>query len=527
MSTPLAAVTRHAFREIRRGALVVALAGAGMSAVVAVQYRTMFAGTLDSTAVRALAANPAIRVLFGPPVALDDVGGFTVWRTGAGVQILLAVWALLAATRITRGEEDAGRADLLLAGRLRNSDLVTRRLGAVAGGTLATAAALLVAMLATGTQPAGALVYTAGVLGTGLTFAAAGTLAAQVLPNRGAATGAAVALLVVDVLLRMLSDLSGGGTPLAWLAWLTPFGLTVRTAPYADNRVTPLVVLITVAALLAAAAIATARHRDVGGALVAVRTTRRPRVRLLGSLTGFAIRRALRPTTGWVLGVAAYFLFVGALATSILQFLQDNPRFADLATTAGFPHLQTAPGLAAAMFGLLAIPAGLYAATRIAALAADETSRRWTTVLALPITRTRLAATEAATTAAGILTLAVVAGLALWAGSPVDLDTALDGALNATPVAALSLGAAVLALGWAPRAVAAIGSLPVAGGFLLLVIARSAHAPDWVAGLSPFAHLSPVPYAPPDWAATAILIAAAALLTALGLAGYTRRDLTT
>ena len=33
--------------------------------------------------------------------------------------VLASVWILLAATHITRGEEDAGRCDLLLAGRLR------------------------------------------------------------------------------------------------------------------------------------------------------------------------------------------------------------------------------------------------------------------------------------------------------------------------------------------------------------------------------------------------------------------------
>jgi hypothetical protein len=38
------------------------------------------------------------------------------------------------------------------------------------------------------------------------------------------------------------------------------------------------------------------------------------------------------------------------------------------------------------MFGLLAIPAGLYAATRIAAFAADENNRRPTGLVALPLT---------------------------------------------------------------------------------------------------------------------------------------------
>lgn len=66
-------------------------------------------------------------------MALDDAGGFTIWRTGLPILVLASVWILLAATRITRGEEDAGRWDLLLAGRLRTVDVVLRCLTAIAG----------------------------------------------------------------------------------------------------------------------------------------------------------------------------------------------------------------------------------------------------------------------------------------------------------------------------------------------------------------------------------------------------------
>lgn len=518
------ALTLHAARQLRLGVLLVACAVGGMTVLVAGQYRATFAGSLDGTAMAALAANPAIRVLFGEPLALDDPGGFTVWRTGTAVQVVVAVWALLAATRVTRGEEDAGRAELLLAGRVTSSDLLVRYLATLAAGSVVVGVAVAAALLATGTRPAGALIHGAGVLGVALTFAAAGVLAAQVLPTRGAATGAAVALLGAVLALRMLAD---GVDRLAWLAWLTPFGLTARTAPYAGDNVGPLLVLAVFPVLLTWAAAAAARRRDVGGGLVAVSTVRRPRIRLLGSLTGFAVRRALGPTAGWAVGTGGYLLLVGGLTPTILDFLRENPRFADLAASVGFTELDTAARFAASMFMLLAIPAGLYAAGRVAAFAADEAARHWTGVLALPVTRTRLAAVEIVTAAAGTVVVLVVAGLAFQTGSPLGAGAALAGALNVAPVAALSLGAAVAALGWSPRLVAAIGALPVAGGFLLQVVAESIRAPAWVADLSPFAHLAAVPSQPVDRAGAAGLLLVSALLTALGLVGYTRRDLTT
>lgn len=95
-------------------------------------------------------------------------------------------------------------------------------------------------------------------------------------------------------------------------------------------------------------------------------------------------------------------------------------------------------------------------------------------------------------------------------------------AFNLVPVVLLALGAVTLALGWYPHAV---GAVPVVGGFLLDVIATSTDAPSWVRAISPFTHLAAVPDTGANILAGVVLFAIAAATTALGLIGYTRRDL--
>lgn len=521
------ALTGLAVRRLRRGAAVVLVAAAGMSTLVAAQYQSTFAGALDGPALQALAGNPAISALFGPPVALDDPGGFTVWRTGTPVAVLVGVWAVLVATRITRGEEDAGRWDLLLAGRSRGADVVARHLAVLAGAAVLIGAAVTGAMLAAGTTATGAVLHGGGIAGIGLWFAALGVLAAQALPTRAAATGASVAVLAAALLMRMIAD---GVGALAWLRWVTPFGILGEVGPYAAERPAPLLVLAAGALLLTCGAVSAARRRDVGSGLWAVSSSRGPRTRLLGSVTGFAVRRATRPFAGWAVGVAAYYLLVGALAVSITDFLTGNARFAELAAGAGFGGLGSVTGFTAALFSLLAIPAGLHGAARIAATAAEETSRRSVLLFGMPVSRARLAGTDIAVAAIGMLLLLAAAGLAMWTGAAsvgagLALGDALAGALNVAPIALLCIGAAVLALGWAPRAVLAVGALPAAGGFLLHVLAQSTGAPGWVTRLSPFAHVAAVPQAAPDWSGTVGMCAVAVLLAVVGVAGYVRRDL--
>ncbi|AVT34525.1 polyketide antibiotic transporter [Plantactinospora sp. BC1] len=521
------AITGLAVRQVRPGGMIVIAVLAGMSAMVAATYTSTVGNALDAEALAALADNPAIRTLFGEPVALDDAGGFTVWRTGTALGVLVGVWALLVATRITRAEEDAGRWDLLAAGRLSLASIVARHLTVVLATALLAGLAATGTLTAVGTAPQGALLHGAGLALTGMVFATTGALTAQVFASRGAATGAAVTTLGAGLIVRMIGD---GVDALGWLRWLSPFGLVALSRPYEANRALPLVVLAVAAATLIAAVTAMAARRDVGGGWLAASASRPPRLRLLGSVPGFATRRLLRPLLGWATGVGAYFLLIGLLAVSMTGFLADNPRFADLAAQAGFDALGSIEGYVAALFALLAIPVGVFAAIRIAALAADETNRRLTLLYAQPVTRTRLLTAEMTVTACGTAILTIVTGLATWAGAttvdaPLPLSAALTGTANVLPIALLCLGAAVLALGWLPRAVALVGALPAASGFLLQVTADSTGAPPWVGRLSPFAHLAPVPDQPPNWPATITMLILAAALTALGAIGYHRRDL--
>ncbi|MCO1661129.1 polyketide antibiotic transporter [Pseudonocardia sp. S2-4] len=523
---PRRAVTRLAVRQVRRGATIVTVVAGAMSAVVVATYEGVIAGAPGGAAsLTALAANPAIRTLFGAPVALDDAGGFTVWRLGTVLTVLVGTWAALTAVRVLRGEEDTGRWDLLLAGRVPATAAVSRHLAVLVTAVLVVGAAVTAALLAAGTDPTGAVVHGGSIALVGAFFVGVGGLTAQLWPSRGPAAGAAVAVLVAGLLARMVAD---GVETLGWLGWLSPFGLVAMARPYDTDRVLPLAVLAAAALVVLVVAVGTAGRRDVRGGVRPTRV-RRSRTALLRSLPGSAVRATLRPLAGWAVGIGAFFLLIGLIAESMTRFLLDNPQFADLARQAGF-ELDAVQGYAATLFALLAVPLGGFTATRIAALAHAETTRRLDLLLGAPITRLRLLAVEAGTAAGGALALTATAGVAVWAGTsltgaPLGLGAASAGAANTLPITALGLAFALLALGWAPRAVVAVGMVPAAGGFLLTVLADSVDAPAWVAALSPFTHLAPVPAAPPDVPAAVAMSVVAVGVAVLAALGYQRRDI--
>lgn len=95
-ATPGKAVTGLAIRQVRCSGLIVLGLTAGMPLLVVATYNGVMADPAAAGSIAKLAANPAIRTLFGEPAALDQAGGFTVWRIPTFLAVLLAAWAILA-----------------------------------------------------------------------------------------------------------------------------------------------------------------------------------------------------------------------------------------------------------------------------------------------------------------------------------------------------------------------------------------------------------------------------------------------
>ncbi len=81
-----------------------------------------YAATYKTLAARekfaaAFGKNAATDALIGPAHQIQTIAGFTAWRCLGVLSIVGAVWGLLIGTRLLRGEEEAGRWELLLAGQ--------------------------------------------------------------------------------------------------------------------------------------------------------------------------------------------------------------------------------------------------------------------------------------------------------------------------------------------------------------------------------------------------------------------------
>jgi ABC-2 type transport system permease protein len=179
-----------------------------------------------------------------------------------------------------------------------------------------------------------------------------------------------------------------------------------------------------------------------------------------------------------------------------------------------------------AMVGTLGLIAALYVVGSVLRLNAEETSGRAEPVLAGAVGRLRWAAGHLVVAFGGAALILLLAGFGYALGYGRDLGPILGACLAQVPAVWVIGGAAVLLHGLLPRA--AVAAWGVAGAVLLLGwIGPALDVPRAVLDVSPYGHLPKLPGAAMDWPPVLLLTALAALLTAAGLAGLRRRDLTT
>ncbi|HMK11571.1 MAG TPA: hypothetical protein VK461_08330 [Acidimicrobiales bacterium] len=519
------AVTRLTVRQVRVGAIVLSLVSATFVASTVKAREATEA--ITPGLIEDLASNPALRALYGTPFDLSTPGGFTVWRVGMFLAGAAALWAMLAATRILRGEEEAGRAELVLTGpvtRPRLTDLSLLVLGAT---TPLVGVCVALTFIGTAQAVTGSVLYSAGLMLVMLDFVGVGGVASQLFGQRRRASGAAGLVLGGVFLTRMVADGSSG---LRWLRWFTPFGWLEELRPFADNRFLPLLLLGATAVILLAVAVALSRRRDLGDGIVSDRDEAEMRPRLLRAPLSFQWRQGLTGLLGWGFALFATGLVFGGILGAFTEYIAKNPDVQKFMQRFGLHEVATPGGFVGSMDVFAAMAVALYVVTSLNRVWEDEQERRVELSYPAPITRPRwLGASVLSAVAVGVL-ISCGCAVATWlavvaANGDLSFADALAGIANTFPAIAMFLGVAVMLLGIRPDLERSGGGGFVVGALAVSVFGPLMHLPDWVLDLSPFHHLAAVPAQPVDWGSAVVLCTLALALLAGGFVTYTRRDL--
>jgi ABC-2 type transport system permease protein len=401
------------------------------------------------------------------PVAITTPGGFATFRLGLFL-LLLAIWPLLACSRLLRGEEERGSLDVLLSlprGRVR---LALEKLAALWTALLAMAVLIGLLAFAGGRvieadfDLLAALLFGLNVSLMASVFGAIALLLSQFTQERGTASGLTGGLLLVSVMLDMLHRVNPDAD---WVGRFSPVSYYHLSKPLVSSygvNSGALLVLVVLSVLLSGIAVWLFVKRDVGGVVALPSFLRLPeramRPERVLPVNDWSLRSVylrslwmiMVPTLWWTVGIAGFASFmvfiVKQIEDQLLALFEGSPFLRSLISGGG--DLNTSAPLFSSMFLFLPLLLMAFAVIQANRWAADEEDGRQELVLSTPQPRlwvllARFAALTTATVVIGLLTLAATALVS--GAADVKLDS---GNLAAATLSMIPLGLLVAALGY-------------------------------------------------------------------------------
>jgi len=530
-------VSIFTFKRIRRGAIIL-----GVVFGIAVASQTIgLVKTYPSVAARggliqSLKSNVSLQVLFGPSNHLtNSISSYASWRVLGVVTIIGSIWGLLTATKILRGEEDAGRWETMLAGPLTAARATLQAIGGVYGGLLV---AFVIAALflivsgkspGVGISPTGAIVYTLTmVMGAGL-FIAIGALTSQLAASRQQAALLGMAFFGVCFMVRAASTTASS---LSWLHYVNPLSWIDNIQPLTDRRFIWFLPIIGLAALATGAALRLASKRDLGESRIKQVDSARPRLALLKHPLGFSFRLTRVPLASWLMAIVIPSTIFGLLATtagnifnesgSLTQFIGKVTRQqAEVAGTKTFLGL---------IFFILAILIMTIAASAVNAIRTEEAEDRLDNLLVRPVRRLQWLRGRILIVIGAILVAGLLAGSVSWLAaasqhSSIAYKDTLTAGLNDLAPAFLIMGFGILTFGIKPRLTSAVMFGLIGWGFLLEILGPLLQLNNFILDTSILHHMSAAPAVAPNWQSAGVMTGLGLLLTLVGMAAFKRRDL--
>ncbi|WP_291378338.1 hypothetical protein [Demequina sp.] len=529
-------LVRHGLRRDRVVLPVWIAALTGLSAAVVAAEVAMYATAAERAHGAAFgAANVFTRIMDGPASG-TSLGAISMVEAFQKLAIFVALMAAQAVVRHTRQDEETGRAELIGSGVVGRQARLTAALIVSVGASFIVGAGVTMALLAHGLPLEGSLASGAALAATGACFAAIAGVAAQVSTTQRGANALAGGVLGLSFLLRAVGDAFGtvtaSGVELvsAWPSWLSPLGWGQQMRVFHQDNWAVLALFSVLFVGLAVTAFALGNRRDMGAGLIADRSGPAEAPPRLLSPGGLALRLQKWPLITWGAALVVTGVAFGAVGESMEDFADTNPQVADL-------FLGVAPGATivelyfALVFSFIAVAAAGYTVQALLRMRAEEVSGRLEPILSTSVGRIAWLASHGRFAVGGtVAVLVACGGAAALSHGVVSGDFAAGWGVMAAALvqipAVLALGAVVFALfGVAPRWAGALSWAALAVSFVMGQFGDLLELPQWALNMSPFTHVPAVPAVALSYGPLVVLVAVAAVLVGVGMAGFGRRDL--
>ena len=527
-ATVVAAFSRR--KAVRSGILWGYIFGVAIASSE-ISYVKLYKTAAQRSALAAtFGTSKATSALFGPALQLQTVSGFTAFKISMALMILGAIWGLLTSTRLLRGEEDAGRWDLLLCGQTTRRGATAQVIAGLGAGLVALWAVTAIIAGASGLDSSvgigvgPSLYFSLAMVATAAMFLAVGAVTSQLAATRRQAASFAATFLGVSYGVRLIAD---AGVGLHGLVWASPLGWVEELQSLTSPQPLALLPIAAFTAVLAVVAVRLAGARDAGASIVADRDHGEAHLKLLYGPSGLAIRSMRATVIGWWVAIGLSAFLYGLIAKSAGATVTGSVKgvLSKLGSTG-----TGADAVLGGCFLIEAILIGFIAAGQVTAARTEESEGMVDHFVVRPVSRSGWLGGRLIVALVVLVLSGVAAGVLGWLGAATEhtglsFTSLLGAGINLVPPAIVILGISVLTFGLRTRATSIVTYAVLGWSLLIVIVAGFGTVSHWVLDTSVFHHMASAPGVPPNWTANGIMTAVGVTAALVGVLAFKRRDL--
>ena len=531
--SPQLALQWFGFRQALKGAIIIGLLAGFMVFLQGVGYAETYP---DKTAQDRFAAEmssvPSLGILYGSADNLSEgVHGYIVYRVVAFMSLIIAVWGLMAVTKLLRGSEEDGRWEIIRSGKVtaRASTLYISlgfMYAFLASFILGTLLIVLVARLPDiNMNTSTALLVSCALFSPAMVFIGIGIFVSQLAITRRRALLYGLIPIAIAYFIRSLGNIN---PDLHDLLYYTPFGWNMLINPVLAPNSWWLGILLMCAVIFFTLGIILSK-RDLGSSIIPESTKVTSRFYLLKQPWQLALRQNVWVYVAWgILSIA-----MGVIVASILDVATNATASSSTLSQAVEQLAGTSKDLRLAFLGagiiFVVLVLLILAAVLIGSIRNDEAKQYLETILVQPKKRSWWLISRLLLNTLIIFTISFTTMALIYFAAPANLP------LEFAKLAALSVamlgsvlfltGVGTLVYGILPR----IGTFVMYGiitwSFIIDLVSSVIKMDELILQTSLFHYMTFNVSEWPDWNVFMWLTGLGIAMAAIGVIAFCKRDI--
>lgn len=523
------------FRQAVKGALIIACLAGFMVLLQGVGYAETYPDkTAQDRFAQEMQSAPTLGIMYGSADNLSaGAQGYIMYRVAAFMSLIIAVWGMLAITKLLRGSEEDGRWEVIRSG---NVTALSATLHITTGFfyafllsfILSSIMIILICQMPIIAMPLHeAFLVSCALFMPAVVFIGFGVLTSQLAATRRHALLYGLGLMTLMYFIRSIGNVN---TEYHDLLFYTPFGWNMLINPILSPNAWWLFPTLASAFIFTIAGILLSR-RDIGSSIIKESTKATSRFVLLGSPWQLALRQNIWIYAAW----ATLAIGMGVIVASILNVASNATAESSTLSQAVEALAGTAQDLRIAFLGagiiFIVLVLLILATVLISSIRNDESKQYLDAILVQPKTRSMWLFSRLLLIVAVIAVISFVTMAFVYVAAPDDLpiDFAKLAVLSISMLGSVLflLGLGTLVYGIFPRIAAACMYTVIAWSFIIDLASSVIKFDELILKSSLFYYMSFNLASWPDWSTFAWLSGLGGLMAVIGVYAFTRRDIVT